>query len=89
MMEVEAILEKKKRELAMRSDFNLTDAFKLFNSVKNHRKGIDCDDLYYILLNVIGLSITKDEVFILFYKMDRDNDGFINYTEFSSAFTPK
>jgi hypothetical protein len=89
MMEVESDLEKKKRDLAMRSDFNLNDAFKLFNSVNNHRKGADCDDIYYILSKVIGLSITKDEVFILFYKLDRDGDGYINYTELAQAFIPK
>jgi hypothetical protein len=27
-------------------------------------------------------------VFILFYKLDRDGDGFINYTELSKAFIP-
>jgi Ca2+-binding EF-hand superfamily protein len=89
MMEVESALEKKKRELVLRSDFNLNDAFKLFNSVKNNRKGIDCDDLYYVLTHLIGLNITKDEVFILFYKLDRDSDSFINYTELSKAFVPK
>ena len=89
MMEVEGSLEKKKRDLVLRSDFNLNDAFKLFNSVKNNRRGIDCDDLYHVITNIIGLKITKDEVFILFYKLDRDGDGFINYTELSSAFVPK
>ena len=55
MMEVEGDLEKKRRELALRSDFNLTDAYKLFNSVKDSKRGIDCDDLYYVLREVIGL----------------------------------
>ena len=89
MMQVEGNLEKKKRELALRQDFNLNDAFKLFNSVKNSRRGFDVDELYYILRDVIGLSLTKDEVFILFYKLDRDGDGFINYSELSNAFIPK
>lgn len=88
MMEVEGMQEQRKRELSLRSDFNLDDAFKLFNSVKNNRKGIDCDDLYYVLRGVIGLSLTKDEVFILFYKLDRDGDGFINYSELARAFIP-
>jgi Ca2+-binding EF-hand superfamily protein len=88
IMEVQGDLEKRRKELALRSDFNLNDAFKLFNNVKNNRKGIDCDDLYHTLKNVIGLSLTKDEVFILFYKLDKDGDGFINYTELSNAFIP-
>jgi Ca2+-binding EF-hand superfamily protein len=89
MMEVEGLLEKKKRELALRSDFNLSDAFKLFNSVKNNKRGVDCDDLYYVLKQILGLSLTKDEVFILFYTLDRDGDGFISYNELSKAFIPK
>lgn len=88
-MEVEGDLEKKRRELAMRSDFNLADAFKLFNSIKNQSKGIDCDDLDAILRDVVGLQISKDEVFILFFKLDRDGDGFINYSELAQAFIPK
>ena len=73
----------------MRSDFNLVDAFNLFNSVKKHKRGIDCDDLYYVLKEILGLSISHDEVFILFYKLDKDNDGFISYSEFSESFIPK
>lgn len=38
---------------------------------------------------VIGLTLTKDEVFILFYKLDRDGDGFINYAELTAALTPR
>jgi Ca2+-binding EF-hand superfamily protein len=83
MMEAEGVLEKKRRDLALRSDFNLVDAFKLFNSVKNHKRGIDCDDFYYVLRDVIGLKITHDEMFILFYKLDKDKDNFINYSEFT------
>ncbi len=33
-MQVEGDLEKKRRELGMRQDFNITDLYKLFNSVK-------------------------------------------------------
>lgn len=60
----------------------------MFNSVKNHRRGIDVDDLYYVLREYIKLTLTKDEVFILFYKLDRDGDGYINYTELCNAFIP-
>jgi Ca2+-binding EF-hand superfamily protein len=81
MMEIEGILEKKRRDLALRSDFNLNDAFKLFNSVKNHKRGIDCDDFYYAMKEILGINITHDEIFILFYKLDKDGDGFIAYSE--------
>ena len=88
IMQVEGNLEKKRRELALRSDFNLTDAYKMFNSTKNNRRGIDVDDLYYVLKEYLKVTLTKDEVFILFYKLDRDGDGFLNYTELCNAFIP-
>ena len=72
----------------MRQDFNLTDIFKMFNSVKNNKRGIDVDDLFFVLREHLKLTLTKDEVFILFYKVDKDGDGFINYTELCKAFIP-
>jgi Ca2+-binding EF-hand superfamily protein len=89
MMEAEGVLEKKRRDLALRSDFNLGDCFKLFNNVKNNKRGIDCDDFYYVLRDILGLSISHDEVFILFHKLDLDKDSFISYSELSKAFIPK
>ena len=56
MMQVEGDLEKRKRELAMRQDFNLTDAYKLFNSVKQGKRGFDVDDLYYVLREYLVLG---------------------------------
>ncbi len=75
----------------MRQDFNLTDAFKLFNSVKQSKRGFDVDDMYYVLREHLGLAqaMTKDEVFILFYKLDRDGDGFVTYSDLGRAFVPK
>lgn len=90
MMQVEGDLERRRRELAMRQDFNITDAFKLFNSVKQSKRGFDVDDLYYVLKEYLGLGqLSKDEVFILFYKLDRDGDGFVTYSDMGRAFVPK
>jgi len=33
--------------------------------------------------------VTKDEVFILFYKLDKDGDGLISYDEMSNCFMPR
>lgn len=88
-MQVEGHLEKKKRELSMRQDFNLSDLYRLFTSVKNEpRKGVDVDDFYFVLKEHLQVSLSKDEVFILFYKLDRDGDGFISYSELSNSFIP-
>lgn len=90
MTEIEGINEKKRRELVLRSDFNLCDCFKMFGGLSHGgRRGIDCDDLYHTITVNLELTITKDEVFIMFYKMDKDGDGLISYDEMSDCFKPR
>jgi Ca2+-binding EF-hand superfamily protein len=46
--------------------------------------------MYYVLREHLGLGgLTKDEVFILFYKLDRDGDGYVTYSDMGRAFVPK
>jgi len=47
MCEVEGDLEKKRRELAIRSDFNICDAYKLMSRNNFKKKGVDPDDLKF------------------------------------------
>ena len=89
MTEIEGELEKKRRELVLRSDFNLCDTFKMFGGLSKGKHGVDCDDLYYTITENLDLTITKDEVFIMFYKLDKDGDGIINYNEMSNCFMPR
>ena len=89
MTEIEGILEKKRRELVLRSDFNLCDTFKMFGGLSRGKHGIDCDDLYNTITKNLDLTITKDEVFIMFYKLDKDGDGLVNYDEMSNCFMPR
>lgn len=89
MTEIEGINEKKRRELVLRSDFNLCDCFKMFRGLSGGKRGIDCDDLYHTITVNLELVITKDEVFIMFYKLDKDGDGLISYEEMSDCFMPR
>jgi Ca2+-binding EF-hand superfamily protein len=89
MTEIEGVNEKKRRELVLRSDFNLCDCFKMFGGLSGGKRGIDCDDLYYTITQNLELTITKDEVFIMFYKLDKDGDGLISYDEMSNCFMPR
>jgi hypothetical protein len=89
MTEIEGQLEKKRRELVLRSDFNLCDTFKMFGGLSKGKHGVDCDDLYSTITVNLDLTITKDEVFIMFYKLDKDGDGIINYSELSNCFMPR
>ena len=58
MTEVEGELEKKRRELVLRSDFNLCDVFKMFGGLSKGKRGIDCDDLYNTITKNLELTIT-------------------------------
>ena len=89
MTEIEGELEKKRRELTLRSDFNMGDTFKMFGGLSKGKRGIDCDDLFDCITNNLDLTITKDEVFIMFYKLNTSGNGLINFDEFSNCFTPR
>jgi hypothetical protein len=89
MTEVEGELEKKRRELVLRSDFNMCDVFKMFGGLSKGKRGIDCDDLFGCITDNLDLTISKDEAFIMFYKLNQGGDGLISYDEFSNCFTPR
>lgn len=89
MSEVEGTLETKRRELALRSDFNMCDVYKMFCQLDAGKRGVDCDDLYSTMVDNLQLTITKDEVFIIFYKLDKDGDGLLSYSEVCDCFVPR
>ena len=89
MTEIEGELEKKRRELVLRSDFNLCDVFKMVGGLSRGKWGVDVDDLYGTITSNLNMTITKDEVFIMFYKLSKNGDSLINYNEFSDCFTPR
>lgn len=69
----------------MRTDFNLFDAFKIF----------DVKQLGYITLSDIkitladlGLLATYDEVELFLKRYDKDRDGKLRFSEFCDAFIP-
>jgi Ca2+-binding EF-hand superfamily protein len=67
-------LEEAKRRLALRSDFNLLDAFKIFD-----RKGKGFVTMTELerALHEIGLYPTKDELYLFFRRYDKDSDGLL------------
>ena len=89
MSEIEGQLEMKRRELALRSDFNMCDTYKMFTQLDARKRGVDCDDLFATMVNNLQLTITKDEVFIIFYKLDKDGDGLLSYSEICDCFVPR
>ena len=89
MTEIEGVNERKRTELVTRSDFNLYDAFKMFGGLSGGKEGINCDDLYQTITSNLKLTISKDELFILFYALDQDKDGLISFNELSNYFMPR
>lgn len=86
---MEGNLEKKRRELALCSDFNLCDVYKMFLQLNINKPGVDCDDVFFTLKHNLEIEITIDEVFIIFYKLDKDSDGYWNYNEIVKGFVPR
>ena len=89
MTEIEGELEKKRREVVLRSDFNLADIFRMFGGLSKGKRGVDCDYLYDTTVRNLELTITKDEVFIMFYKLNTAGNGLISYDEFADGFMPR
>lgn len=67
----------------------MCDTYKMFLKCQMGKRGIDCDDVFETITTNLELPITKDEVFIIFYKVDKDGDGFWSYSELCEAFTPR
>lgn len=71
-------VESAKIELALKSDFNLTDAF---NQIDLSRSGsISQADLREGLMRNLGfIDFTSDDLQMLYKRFDRRNTGFINF----------
>jgi hypothetical protein len=61
----------------------------MFLQLKIAKPGVDCDDVYATIKHNLEIDITQDEVFIIFYKVDKDGDGFWSYEELQKAFVPR
>ena len=72
--------------MALCPDFNLIDAFKMFNGLA--KGGVDQDDLFMTIRDNIDLMVSKDEVFMMFYRLNRRGTGMLNQNEFAQLFTP-
>ena len=84
---LEKEIEKFKSEFAHASDFSCMEAFKLFD--KNAKGSLtlsDFKDAFRSLLvenNSYQAIPSTDDIYLIFKRYDRDNDGKLSYTEFS------
>lgn len=86
IMKAEKDLETRKIELSLRSDFNLVDAFRIFDT--NGRGWITLSELRNGL-NSIGLYPSISDSELVFKRFDINSDGVMKFSEFCDVFTPK
>jgi len=79
-------LETYKNTLALKSDFNLLDAFRFFDTTE---KGFITRGQLEDGLNEFGIYPTRTELYLLMRKYDIDGDSLMKYSEFCDMITPK
>ena len=85
LIEIESKIEEEKINLIMHSDFNIEDAFRLFEnpekenlSIYEFKKG----------LNQIGINPSLKEIRLLIKRADKKKNGIINYSELFDLLVP-
>jgi Ca2+-binding EF-hand superfamily protein len=84
-MSLEKELETAKINLSQKPDFNLFDAFRIFDV--DSRGFVTHTDLKYGL-NDIGVFPSNEELDLFFKRYDKNMDSRIRFSEFCDAFTP-
>lgn len=84
-LELERMLEKAKVDLTLRTDFNLIDAFRVFDT---QGKGwISATELKEAL-TIFNIFAQPDDIQFFIKRYDKDEDNRIRYSEFCDAFLP-
>jgi Ca2+-binding EF-hand superfamily protein len=86
-IEQERKLEEQKINLVQHSDFNLFDAFAVFDVLS--RGSITISEFYNGLLNNLDVCPSQDELDLFISRYDLDRDGKLSFTEFALAFMPR
>ena len=86
LIDQERLIEHSKINLISHSDFNLFDAYKVFDQMG--RGCLTLAELYNGLVNQLGLVPSEDEIELWFQRYDKDRDGRLRFAEFCEAFVP-
>ena len=84
-LELEKRLERVKIDLTLRTDFNLIDAFRIFDS---EGKGWITPQEVKESLSLFGVFASIDDLNLYFSRYDKDEDGKLRYSEFCDSFLP-
>ena len=85
IMDAEGRIEIMKTDLSLQNDFNVEDAFRIFEL--DGRGFLTEDDLKYGL-NMLGVYPTPSEVHLLMKRFDLGKSGVMNYADFFDMVTP-
>jgi len=85
LISLEREVEFAKQDLALRSDYNLMDAFRLFD---RKGKGIITVKEFENVFQEFNLYPAKEDIYLLIKRLDRDGDGKLKFTEFTAGFAP-
>ena len=78
-------LEVQKINLSLREDFNLIDAFGILD--EDGKGNLDPQELH-VALRKLDIPATQEDCYLLFLRFNREGDGLLKYSEFTSAFMP-
>ena len=84
-LELQGRIERIKVSLSLKTDFNMIDAFRIFD-----RDGKGTATTYEIQagLQELGLQVTDQELALFMKRFDKDGDNKLRYSEFADAFLP-
>lgn len=85
-IDCERHIENAKIRLSEHTDFNLFDAFKLFDQLA--KGSLTITELAVGLINSLEIVPTNLEIELFFQRYDRDKDGRLRFAEFCEAFVP-
>ena len=78
-------IEVMKINLSLRDDFNLIDAFGILD--EDGKGDINPQELH-VALRKLDIPATQEDCYLLFLRFNREVDGLLKYSEFTSAFMP-
>jgi Ca2+-binding EF-hand superfamily protein len=84
-LELEKRLERIKIDLTLRTDFNLIDAFRVFDV---EGKGWITPQEVKEGLTIYGVFTNFEDLGLYFSRYDKDEDGRLRYSEFCDSFLP-
>lgn len=85
-IQLEKELDNAKTSLVSKHDFNLFDAFRIFDMNSN---GYICQHELKMGLNEIGIFAAPEEIDLFIKRYDKNGDRRLRFSEFAEAFTPQ